>query len=306
MTRFADNYRRVARTLGRIELSEHSIEDCEPPDNVLEADQSQRFLGYYGDVGILHALERYGLLDSLRRRGYDHFQLELSADDVRHALALSAVHISGSGTSRLVELAVRRDHLYASQVIPNADESDLHVLTVDWLALKDPNREFRLRRLRLPGQESPGLGIGERVLEILHQMARRLELSGVLTVAEHFHNALIYAREMPFLDPKDAGNLDALTFCLFERYGLTLPQATWAVDWGQVIDKRTGRPFSWCGEPQLKSWHPVLANWLISDEYREKRHATAQSSSFMIDEIKFERLWARRLESLLDPPSGDI
>lgn len=303
MTRFADNYRRVARTLGRIELSQHSLDEQEDLLHVEPDEASRRFLDFYGDVGILTALDRYGLLDAMRRRGYDDFSLSLRAEDERHALAVHALHIGGGPSHRIVELAVRRDHLYASQVIPDAGEIDLHVLTIDWLALQDPARPFRLRRLRLPGQTWPGLGVGERVLEILQQMARRLEMHGVLTVAEHLHNAVLYAREMPFLDPEDAGRLDALVGTLMERHGLSLTQASWAVDWGFVRTKGENRPFVWRGEAQVVGWHPLLESWLESRTWQELREASAAKHAFRLEEAAFERAWARRLESLLDPPA---
>jgi len=195
---------------------------------LLDKDAGRRFLDFYGDEGLWTAFRRYGFLDALSRRGWTDLAIETHARAERHTLLLSGRAESGEMT-RLMDLVVRRDRLRVEDL-----ESSYEVLTVDWLSLRDPSASFTDERMRLPGQDCPGLGVGERVLEMLYRVVDRLDLDGLLTVPEHFHNAVLYARELPYVDPWYQGQLDALNALLFEREGLSFAQAAWAVHWGHV------------------------------------------------------------------------
>ena len=307
MTRFAPSYRRIARSLSLAELRRHSMEAAFPLEDgrwLEERNAGRRFLDYYGDEGIALALERYGLLDALRRRGFDDFTFALTADDDRHTLAISALHIEGSGPHRIVELALRRDWLVSPRM-SDAGIPEAEVLTVDWLCLQNPTDRFSLRKLRFPGQRWPGLGVGERVMELLVRVAKRLSLGAVLTVAEHLHNALLYAREMPYLDPAEGGKALALADLLLGHHALTLVQASWALHW-ECVRGPSGEALRWHGEAQVRPISPELRA-LFDDAYEATLREERRAHSFVLDVERFEHLWATRLPSLLQPElPGDV
>lgn len=74
---------------------------------------------------------------------------------------------------------------------------------------------------------------------LLQLMARRLETAGLMTLPDHYHNAVIYSRMMLCLDPDRQGYLEALRRDLAH---LSPPDAAEAVDGRQVRDAETGRP----------------------------------------------------------------
>lgn len=307
MTRYADRYREVSRSLRSVELARHSMDasfDLTPMDLVHEDPRSRRWLDFYGDEGILLGLERYGILNALRRRGYDGFTLDIEPNDDRHTLLVHAQHIGGGPPSRLVELVVRRDTLVLE--IPPGESAatstppPTDVLTIDWLCLQNPHARFTSRRPRAPGQAYPGLGIGEQVLELLHRVVARLELGGLLTVAEYFHNAVLYSRELPFLDPESMGELDTLSNLLLETHRLTLTQASWAIHWGYVT--RDDSPFTWRGEAQVGPRARALRDWLASRRWQRQREHAARSIRFSFDHEAFSARWAAEETDLLSPP----
>ncbi len=256
----------------------------------------RRFLDFYGDEGIRLGFERYGLLGALQRRGYDDFDIHTKADDDRHTLIISGSHAKLAEPTHLMELVVRRDRL-----VPD-DATGLEafdVLTVDWLSLRNPVREFTASRPRLPGQDAPGSGLGERVLELLYRVVDRLRLGGMLTVAEYFHNAVLYRRELPYFDPVGDGRLAALQDLLFDREGLTLGQASWAIDWGLVRDR--GEPFVWRGEAQVRAMNDALLAHLKSDAYRKEVERTRKSAQFDLLRDAFEKRWAAECDDLVGP-----
>jgi len=260
--------------------------------DVADRDTGRLFLDFYGDSGIELGLERYGIFEALHRRGWRDFKLDTHAHDDRHTLLLDGVGTDGS-TERLFELVVRRDQVRIEGV-----ERSWESLTIDWLGLRNPQGAFTEERLRLPGQDAPGLGMAERVLELLYRVVARLQLDGLLTVAEHFHLAVLYAREFTFVDPYFAGQLGALMELLLGREALSFPQAAWAVHWG-CVRTAEGVPFSWRGEAMVNARDTELAAWLGTAAHLERAGEIAGSLRFSLERAAFEERWAAESGDLL-------
>lgn len=308
MTRYSRQFRSVARSLSQLELMRSSLDEVMGVSerDLLDKDAGRRFLDFYGDEGIRLVIARYGIEAALRRRGYETFELETRAMDERHTLIVfgrTAGESDEAPRHRLVELAVRRDRLVPHPLVvtgaPNlpalADAYD--VLTVDWLLLQDPLAKFTPERPRLPGQEAPGLGIGERMLEILYRLVERQKLEALVTVAEYFHNAVLYARELPFFDPTHAGRLRALERVLMLEEKLSLAQASWAIDWGCVrgVDDAVVK---WKGEAQLRPFHPDLVAWVESDAHQNTTEHVCATTKYTLDRAYFEERWRVEKDAL--------
>lgn len=298
MTRYARKYRRIARKLSRLELMEtsmSSLDDLRDPRALMEGGGTRRFLDYYGDEGLRHAFERYGLFEATRERGYDDFDLVTRADDDRHTLWVTAKHPALDDRVTLVELVVRRDRL-----VPDEGyglERPFDVLTVDWLTLRHPVARFTPERPRLPGQDAPGLGLGELVLELLYRATERLRLDGLLTVAEHFHNAVLYRRELAFFDDEAGGVCVALEDALLARERLSLAQASWAVEWGLVRDG-AGQTYRWRGDAQVRAFTAGLVAFVTSEEHRRATREHAARTSFSLVREAFEARWRKEAPAL--------
>lgn len=306
MTRYERRFRSVARSMNHLDLMRTSLDDALGMNarDLLDKDAGRRFLDFYGDEGIRLALSRYGIEDAMRTRGYVDFELHTRAFDERHSLSIfGRTGDDPSVRHRLVELAVRRDRL-----VPNANvyrstsggpalDPAYDVLTVDWLLLQDPRAKFSVEKPRLPGQEAPGLGIGERVLELLYRMVERLGLQALVTAAEHFHNASLYRRELPFFDPIEAGRFHALERMLMEEERLSLAQASWAIEWG-AVHEQNGDVLRWRGEAQIRPFERALALWLESGAHRRKARKVAASTAFFLNRDKFEREWQAARDDL--------
>ncbi|HEY8431449.1 MAG TPA: hypothetical protein VIL20_23875 [Sandaracinaceae bacterium] len=302
MTRYERRFRKVARSLSKVELMRSSMDEtfAITDKDLLDKDAGRRFLDFYGDEGLRLALERYGLFDALRDAGWTDFRIETWAHDERHTLLIEGVPAAGGERDRLIELVVRRDRLC---IAPPAPDRSWEVLTVDWLTLRNPIGRFTKRRMRLPGQDAPGLGVGERVLEMLYRVVDRLSLDGLVTVAEYFHNAVLYARELPFVDPWYQGQLAALTALLFEREGLEFAQAAWAMHWGYVLDADDS-VVRWKGEAMVRPFEEELAAYIGSPEHRAAARRAEQSLRYHLARAPFEERWRKEEPSLLEKPAG--
>jgi hypothetical protein len=305
MTRFERRYRKLSAALDRDDL----LADAEGPDasplDLLSADRSTpRFLDFYTAEGLTKALEHYGLFNTLRRRGLCGFEVGVSTQDGQHTMTLRARQRPDQPSALISEMVVRRSRLFPP-TLPAALpplERVYDALVVDWVCLQNPFEGFSHARLRLPGQEAPGLGVGEQVMELLHRVITRLKLDAVVVVAGYLHNAILYATEWPFLDPTHMGRLQALERDLMLGAGLSIAQSTWAVEWGLVRDAATQKPLRWHGEPQLKPRHPSLRDYFKSAAYTKLVFETEVNTHYIIDLDAFEVEWQAHYEQLLEPP----
>lgn len=292
-TRYDHEYRRIARALSSLELMRASEDEVseDSAELVLDKDSGRRFLDFYGDQGLRLALERYGIFGALARRGYEDVSLTIRTDDDRHALFVE--HEMDGRRERLVELVVRRDLLvpHIGESLPPLREH-YRVLTVDWLLLRHPREAFSAERPRLPGQDAPGLGIGWRVMSMLAQVVWRLELDGMVTVAEYLHNAEHYAREMPCFDPVHHGRLRALLELLRVEHGLSTAQASWAMEWGLVRTRADDAVLRWRGELMIASEDDSLRAYLDSPSHAEAAESARKTHRLWLDRAAFEARWA--------------
>ncbi len=297
VTRYDRDFRRIARSLSRLELAHSkSAEDEElDPSLLLGPDRearvgTARFLGFYGTSGLELAFERYGLYAALARRGFTEPQLSLRLESQRHTLILDAPKPGGEKV-RLLELVVRRDAMLpAPPTGMPALSKQYEVITIDWLLLQNPLASFTPERPRLPGQNHPGLGVGWRVLAILYRAAERLGASGLVTVADHLHNAEHYVRELPFFDPAHAGRLRALLRLLRHEQKLSVAEASWAMEWGCIKDGK-GEPVAWRGEAQVATEDDELRAYFKSPQYAALAKVGEEACRFTLDREAFEARW---------------
>ncbi len=190
-----------------------------------------RFLGAFSRHGIEMALERFGLLDRLRARGFRELRVEVDVNDpMGHTLRI----LSGRDAPQvLVELRLRRDR---------ATLAGHDLLSVEWLRLQDVGTPFRAQRPLLPGQAHPGLGLLQDVASLLILGVERLGLDGLTFVSEHYHLAAQTSPHTHFLDPREEARFQAAQQAL---RGLGLHEASTAVAEGRVVDRRTGEPYRW-------------------------------------------------------------
>ena len=192
-----------------------------------------RFLEYFSKVGIELVLERFGILQQLRARGFKapvvHLELE-------HPLG-QTLKIFGGPDRRelLVELRVHRS---ARAVI------GCEVLEVEWLLLQNPREPFSGSRAPLPGQQHPGLGMLREIFGWLVVVSETLALDGIVFRPSHYHVAALSHRYTRFLDPAAEALMRALERVLAE---VPLEPASRAVEEGRVVRATTGEPVRWEG-----------------------------------------------------------
>jgi acetoin utilization deacetylase AcuC-like enzyme len=217
------------------------------------AEIETRVLDHYTSHGIELVLDRTGILAALRDRGFPAPSVEVMGGGG----VPPTVRVFGDAdrTQLVVEFRVVRNQA----IIPGED-----VLFVEWLLLQNPAAEFDDRRPRLPGQEHPGLGLLGPVAGLLVAMADALQLSGVAFMPANYYIAVLSQNHLRFVDPVAQARFEALHQALG---GLSLSQASRALEEGRVRDTQTNLPERWEPSPMVMPGK-VMRQRLDSPEYQ--------------------------------------
>jgi acetoin utilization deacetylase AcuC-like enzyme len=211
--------------------------------------EKTRLLDHYSLHGLELLLESGGLLDQLRRLGFEHptvrFDLENPAGETFRIFSRPDLR------ELLIELRL---------LIDKRSVSGFELMRIEWMLAQNPRRGFGERRA-MPGQTHPGLGLLRDVMAILVVLCERRELDGILFVPSHYHLAAMGKRYLRFADPVDEAWVRAVDRAVD---GLSFFQATVAVAAGRLTDRGTGEPVT---------WRPMQMVMPLSDGLREALHS---------------------------------
>lgn len=268
----------LQRPSGEFQITEEDLYG----DLVGPRHRSSRILDYYSRHGIEFALERYGLQDTIRERGFTDLRLEIDPSDPdRQHLT---VHGSKDGEEHLLfDNVLRRVTRPAPEGLEPPDE--LCFLYIEWMLLQNPTASFSLREPPWPGQDHPGLGVGEKTMLLLFQGAQRLGLDGLAHHPSRYHIAVIGGAQSFFLDPELQGRFEAIREVLGP---LDLSEAAWKMERGEVC-WGDGEPVEWFPEDLVIPASERLFAYLGSPHYQEPRAAAlerARSRGIVLEPTK--------------------
>jgi len=297
-----ERFGRVYRKLGPVDLQRLGPEETDFDPEDLGAPEGMKashlLLNYYGREGVMTALESYGVLDQLRKKGFEEFRLEFDlGDPYRHRLRLHAFSPANGKWNLLIELIVRDDVLTgagAGAGLAAEFPGPVDAVSVEWLCMQDPTAAFTPDKPPLPGQDHPGLGLGYETFEFLSLMALRLRKGAVLNHPQHYHNARLYHGFFHFLDPVQEGKLIAM---IRDTWNTEMADVSWAVNSGCLLDRATGKYLTWTGGAQVCPLDDALKGFFASQAYRERVWRAASRHKFRID-------WTRCRERIPSPAGG--
>jgi acetoin utilization deacetylase AcuC-like enzyme len=212
------------------------------------------YLGFFTRHGLELLLERFGLLDELRARGFRRLRVELDVDQAT-GHTMRVVCDDRPEGELLAELRVER----SLSAIPGHD-----VIDIAWLLLQNPREPFTERRPRLPGQQHPGLGLLREVLGLLVVVCEKQRLDGIVFRAAHYHVAIQSRRHVHLLRPEDEARTRAVTEAVT---GLPLAAAAAAVEEKRVVSAVTGEPVEWEAAPMVLPVSERLRSLVTGPDY---------------------------------------
>ena len=257
--------------------------DSSDIDQQLVSDKrSSLFLGHYSIQQVEQGMRAVGIYSALARKGYSDLVLTTSADD-RYTYRLHLYAATEDPANLIGEVVLRegiftpKDHFVAE---PRLDRTRL--LFIEWLLMQDVAGQFTLGRPQLPGQDHPGLGVGQAVVGLLGHMARALAVEGIINSPEYYHNAYFYKRKanFRFYNPNRRGVMRALSRDLGLMH---LADRSWAIHLGCVRNKETGEVFAWTPEEQIMAIGPALWDYFGSSAYEETWRSVFETTAFEVD-----------------------
>ncbi len=220
------------------------------------------FLGRFDEAALRAELAEAGMLRGLAERGYDDVAIQTEYQGGEHRLRVD----SASGGPSLVDLRLAEGTTLADEPLLRRHGLDvISFLSIHWMSLQDPARDFTMERPRLPGQSHPGLGLGRPLIERVLRWATQWGKDGLLNLPEYYHNAFFYSKAFSFIAPVRQGRFEAL------RRDLALvhvAQASSAVEQGRVIEEPWGAPLHWEPGEMIVPVSDSVRGYLESAEYR--------------------------------------
>ncbi len=217
------------------------------------APRPTRFLRYFSRHGLELLLERFGILDLLRVRGFEHPTVEL---DLSPSVGQTLRVFSGPDRGHLlIELRAER----SSRVVEGCE-----VLVIEWLLMQNPRADFGPYRRPLPGQQHPGLGMLKDILGWLVVVTELLDLDGIYYAPSTYHVAAQSRSVVRFLHPRHEARFRALEELFADA---TLAMASRRVADGEVIDDATGEPFTWEAWPMVAPGSDRLRDRVYGERY---------------------------------------
>ena len=268
-------FRRIAAQLDRAQLTSEPSSgdfDWQLSDDDLSAilpghPRPSRFLNYFSRHGVELTLERFGILEQLRRRG---FSPDLEVDLERSTGQTVRIFSDAVDRLLLVEISVNR----SSRMIAGSE-----VLVIEWLLLQNPHEPFTPDRPRLPGQHHPGLGMLREFFGWLVMLCEILELDGIVFTPSRYNVAALSHKLVRFIKPEDEARFRTLESVLGDR---PLTARTRLIERGQVLDRSTGEPARWHAQPMVLPVASQLEKQLLGSEYEDDVARHQQDLNFTL------------------------
>lgn len=250
----------------------------------------------YGEEEIRAALKTYGVEARLRTLGFADYDITIDASDPErqrlqlHGKIVTASDDASQGTPVRLDKplgdVILREAVLEPTVRVFRKARPFSFLVIQWIRLQNPALSLPARQL-LPGQDHPGLGLGETVVNMFKAMARKRGREGVINRPEFLHNAILYSRHFHFLNPEVKGRLMAIQRDL---PNLSLRQLSWAADRGLIIENQSTTYFRWFQAEQVWPNCVDLRVFLRSAAYRRTAEKAFETFRYHLVDHAMEAL----------------
>ena len=288
MTRYRKEFKKIAKKLTLADIQAGVSEDNLSLDNLFEAGRvkptSNFLLGAFSKQGVMKVLEVFGFIRILDSLGLSKISIDLDTSDPHtHRLyAYDGAHIS---KNIICELVLKKGPLrFTEGTLPNFPRRNINLLQIEWILLQNPKEDFNSDRLPLPGQSHPGLGIGDRVMELVVIMTKRLSLEGIVNKPNFYHTAFMFTKEFTFTNPDNQAILHALSRDFLSQYSFyTL---AWAIHFDCILNENDYSTFTWNPGYMILPISKDLIRYFRSKEYQREVQSLTKKYHFILNQSK--------------------
>jgi len=291
MSLLSKKYRHISRRLTNFELQHDAADDSFISEQDIFGDlegetRPRKFLDFYSEQGIKIAMERYGYIKELKRRGFDNVIFKIDTHDPFKHIFRAYFDVEHP-SHLLAELFVRKKSFTANPVFQSDIKGEaFKFLYIEWFTMQNPTIPFSPNRQALPSQQHPGLGMAKQALELFIAICARLHCDGIMNIPERYHNAAIYSRRFSYFNPETEGKLIALKRDLRDY---SLADISWAFEWKCILSQEKRQVVKWFPDEQILSVRKIIRDYFKSKIYNERVAEAAGRYHFMMDKEKFEK-----------------
>lgn len=248
---------------------------------------SNFFMGTFSKQGLKNVIDAFGLTEALARLGLTDLHVEIDTADP-HTHRLYVYTGMPENENIICEMVLKRGQMHFSEdALPNFPDKTPNFLQVEWLLLQNPKKHFDERRPQLPGQSYPGLGIGDRMLQIMILLTRRLNLEGMINKPRYYHTAFMFTKDFIFTNPRNQAILQAINKDLLSIY--KFHTVAWAAHYDCLINHVTGEELIWNTDYLILPLKKYLLKYFRSKEYQRRVSQQMEKFNFIINIPKFTK-----------------
>ena len=289
--RFRKQYIKIARKLTLADLQAGAEDNNFTMENILSAGRVEQstnyFMGVFTKKGIKNVIDAFGLTEALGRLGLTDLQVDLDTSDP-HTHRLYVYTGDTCDNNKICEMVVKKGPVNLQyKNLPKFPDRNPNFLQIEWLLLQNPRIAFDEIRPQLPGQLYPGLGIGDRMLQILIIMTRRLRLEGLVNKPRYYHTAFMFTKDFVFTNPHNQAILFSINRDLLTNY--KFHTVAWAAHFDCIINHINEETLIWDSDYLILPLQKYMLKYFHSREYQKAVEAEMDKYKFIIDLNKFRK-----------------
>jgi hypothetical protein len=255
-----------------------------------------KFMNRFSEDEIRREIEKIGLAGHLRRMGFKKIIIDIVKDDsMVHYLKLYNKEIMPE--KLLIDLRVSESRLSPdSKFFKKGKElGTLDMIVIEWLSAENPEGAFSNDRPQLPGQDKPGLGVLNYLLEMMYVVAKEVTKDGFLDIPDHLHGAIMYSRNFKFFNPSQEAVLRAIIRDFTKDYSMV--DISWGMITETIYEKNSGKKLEYKPSEQIFPVSDRLREYYKSSMYQEQYKKVYKKVSYRMDYEKMQVLREGLLKS---------
>ena len=255
------------------------------------------FLGKHSIQEVETVLRKRNFYREAKKRNLWPLEYTMDSSNFPPLQRLQIFYQTKQPDNLVVDLKIREGRLRMNNpdvLVQPLPESNYLVL--EWLTIQNPLQRFGSNRTPLPGQKSPGMGLGHKVIDLFVYLSRINRNDGILAFPAYLHNALLFSRAFHFLNPDKEAEVRAVRTSFPE---VTFKELAWIVHLDCVVEEGKGF-YKWKAEEQVYPLSRPIKLYFESSEYRTAIKQSAMTKKFSIDSEKYSRKKEEMLAENLD------
>ncbi len=241
----------------------------------IEERKAELFLGKYTISQVYSILERKGFIGFAKNKGLYPILFDLSWKDF-FTQNLKIYFEEKDQKHLIVDLILKEQSMDFKS--PRGDSLDLRFVFIEWLCIQNPLASFTKEKPRLPGQNYPGLGLGDRLWSIFELLVKFMQVDGVMIMPKFLHNAIMYRRVFHFLNPEKEGELKAI---MRDLGGIHLAVLAWGSYHGCIWEGE--KKYEWNAESLVFPKRKELKEYFSSSWYIKNLKNEMKKRKFTLD-----------------------